>query len=88
MDALDAEIARKRAVEEQKKGDISDEKTVDVVVKVPVKKTRNVAIKNVTHTSSWRIENKADIDKYVDQLKQSLLNEIDKDDVDVVNVEF
>ena len=58
------------------------------MVKVPVKKTKNVTIKNVTHTSSWRIESEADIDKCVNQLKQSLMSELGKDDVDVVNVEF
>ena len=62
--------------------------TVDVAVKVPVKKTKNVTMKNVTHTSSWRIESEADVDKCIDQLKKSLLEELGKDDVDIVNVEF
>ena len=58
------------------------------MVKVPVKKTKNVTIKNVTHTSSWRIENEADVDKYIDQLRKSLIDELGKDDVDIVNIEF
>ena len=88
MDALDADIAKKKAEEEQKKTAGEGGKPVDIVVKVPVKKTRNVTIKNVTHTSSWRIESEADVDKCINQLKQSLMNELGKDDVDVVNVEF
>lgn len=89
MDALDAEIARKKAEEEQQKtGGSAGGATVDVAVKVPVKKTKNVTMKNVTHTSSWRIESEADIDKCIDQLKKSLLEELGKDDVDIVNVEF
>ena len=86
MDALDADLAKKKAEEEQKKN--GGENPVDIVVKVPVKKTRNVTIKNVTHTSSWRIESEADVDKCVDQLKKSLMSELSKEDVDVVNVEF
>ena len=89
MDALDAEIARKKAEEEQQKaGGSASGATVDVAVKVPVKKTKNVTMKNVTHTSSWRIESEADVDKCIDQLKKSLLEELGKDDVDIVNVEF
>ena len=86
MDALDADIAKRKAEEEQKKN--GGEHPVDVVVKVPVKKTRNVTIKNVTHTSSWRIESEADVERYIDQLRKSLMSELGKDDTDVVNVEF
>lgn len=43
-------------------------------------------MKNVTHTASWRIESAADVEKYIEQLKVSLLAELDANDV--VNVEF
>lgn len=86
MDALDADLAKKKAKEEQKKN--GGEHPADIVVKVPIKKTRNVTIKNVTHTSSWRIESEADVDIFVNQLKKSLISELGKEDVDVVNVEF
>lgn len=88
MDALDAEIAKKKAEEEKQNIANGDGGQVDVVIKVPVKKTKNVTIKNVTHTSSWRIESAEDVEKYVNQLRQTLLSELNKDDVDVVNVEF
>lgn len=88
MDALDAELARKKAAEAQAQAGKEGGVAVDLTVKVPVKKTKNVTIKNVTHTSSWRIESEADVEKYVEQLKKSLISEINKDDVDVVNVEF
>jgi hypothetical protein len=87
MDALDAKIARKKAEDEQKEKNTNGNAT-DIVVKVPVKKTKNVTIKNVTHTSSWRIENADDVEKYVNQLRSSLLNEINNESVDVVNIEF
>ena len=88
MDALDAELAKKKAAEAQQQGGGDGDPKVDLVVKVPVKKTKNVTIKNVTHTSSWRIESEADIDKCVEQLRESLKDELAKDGVDIVNIEF
>lgn len=85
MDAMDAELARKKAEEEEKKKN-PDGATAGSVVKVPVKKTRNVTIKNVTHTSSWRIESADDVEKCVSQLRKSLMDELDGNDI--VNVEF
>ena len=86
MDALDADIARKKAEEAQVKSAEEGKEPIDFVVKNPVKKTKNVTIKNVTHTSSWRIESAKDIEKYVEQLRKSLMSELDGNDV--VNVEF
>ncbi|SFH58032.1 hypothetical protein SAMN04487830_102124 [Pseudobutyrivibrio sp. OR37] len=83
MNELDAAIAAKRAAENAASGDVP---TPDVVVKVPKKKTKNVTIKTVAHTSSWRIEKAEDVDKYIDQLKKSLLDELNENDI--VNVEF
>lgn len=85
MDAIDADIARKKAEEEEKKQN-PDGGSADIIVKVPVKKTRNVTIKNVTHTSSWRIESVEDVEKCVNQLRKSLMDELNGNDV--VNVEF
>lgn len=84
MDAMDAEIVRRKIEEEEKKN--PDGSAVDIVVRVPIKKTKNVSIKNVTHTSSWRIENAEDVEKCVGQLRRSLLAELDVNDI--VNVEF
>ena len=79
MSDLDAALAAKKAAS----GDVP---TPDVVVKVPQKKTKNVTIKTVAHTSSWRIEKAEDVDKYINQLKKSLLDELNENDI--VNVEF
>ncbi len=84
MDALDAEIVRKRAAEEKRKN--PDSTGVGVTVKVPVKKTRNITIKSVTHTSSWRIESAEDIETHIAQLRRSLMDELNENDV--LNVEF
>ncbi len=85
MDAIDVKIAQRKAEEEEKKKNPNN-KTVDITVKVPIKKTKNITIKNITHTASWRIENAEDIDKYIGQLKKSLLAELEENDV--VNIEF
>lgn len=85
MDAIDVKIAQRKAEEEEKKKNPNN-KTVDITVKVPIKKTKNITIKNITHTASWRIENAEDIEKYIGQLKKSLLAELEENDV--VNIEF
>ena len=85
MDTLDADIAKKKAEEEEKRKNLNGG-SVDVIIKVPIKKTKNVTIKNITHTSSWRIESPEDVEKCVEQLRKSLLAELDANDI--VNVEF
>ena len=83
MNDLDAAIEAKKAAANAT--DVDTAKP-DMIVKVPQKKTKNVTIKTVAHTSSWRIEKAEDVDKYIDQLKKSLLDELNENDI--VNVEF
>ena len=40
----------------------------------------------MTGTASWRLESKADIDRYMDGLRRSLEAQLDEDTI--VNVEF
>ena len=84
MDTLDAEIAKRKA--EKNPPVVGGD--VDIVIPVPVKKTKNVTIKHITHTSSWRIENEADVNKYIEELRKSLLSEIGSNDADIINIEF
>ena len=96
MDALDRQIAEKkaeearRAAEEAARKAKEQGKPVDIVAEPPikydVKKTKNVTIKNMTHTSSWRLENAEDIDKVLEALRKTLLAELEGNDI--VNVEF
>ncbi|SFG31088.1 hypothetical protein SAMN05216356_105117 [Oribacterium sp. WCC10] len=87
MNDLDAELAAKNAREEQLKKQKPDEPNTDLVIEVPKKKkTKNVTIKNVAHTSSWRIEKAEDVDRYIEELRKSLLGELNQNDI--VNVEF
>ena len=89
MNELDAKLVAKKAKEAQevqKNAADATEAHVDIVVDVPVKKTKNVTIKNVARTSSWRLESNADVEKYVEQLRKRLLEELSENDI--VNVEF
>ncbi|MDC7301010.1 BREX system P-loop protein BrxC [Agathobacter ruminis] len=89
MSALDAKLAAEKAAkiaQQQQSGGESYVTPVDAVIDMPVKKTKNVSIKNVAMTSSWRIEKAEDVDKYVDQLKKSLMDELNNNDI--INVEF
>ena len=54
--------------------------------KYNVKKTKNVTIKDMTHTSSWRLESPEDVENVLDALRKSLLTELNESDI--VNVEF
>lgn len=97
MTARDNEIARRkaeearRAAEEAARKAKEEGRTVPVEVKedpavYKVKKTKNVTIKNMTHTSSWRLESAEDVEKVLDSLRNSLLAELNENDI--LNVEF
>lgn len=93
MDALDNKLAQQRAEEEarRKAEEAKQSGTPAAEVEVtpaPVKirKTKNVSIKMMTGTSSWRLESKADIDKYIAVLRETLEAQLDEDTI--VNVEF
>jgi hypothetical protein len=95
MDKMDQNIALKKAEEIRKAleaqaaktGNIDKEKIeVEVKKEVKVKKTKNVPIKNMTKTASWRIESREDVDRYIEELRLKLISELDTDTI--VNIEF
>ena len=94
MNRMDADIARRKAEEERRRAEEEAAKKgmsvedIDKVqtVEVPLKTTKNVAIKSVTRTSSWRIENEEDVDRYIASLRKYILQEL-KEDV-IINIEF
>lgn len=95
MDKMDQDIALKKAEEVRKvleaeaaKTGTVDQEKIDVEVKkeVKVKKSKNVSIKSMTKTASWRIESKEDVDRYVEELRLKLISELDVDTI--VNIEF
>ena len=91
MDALDNKLAQQRAAEEaRRKAEEAKQNgnpTAEVdPAPVKIRKTKNVSIKMMTGTSSWRLESKADIDKYIAGLRDTLEAQLAEDTI--VNVEF
>lgn len=92
MDALDAQLARKKAEEEAQR----QEKAAQALgIPVPEeqrptpyqpRKSKNVTIKSMARTSSWRLERPEDIDKALSDLRKALEAELAENDI--VNVEF
>ena len=50
------------------------------------KKPRNISIKSINNVNSWQIENEADVDKYLSELRQRILSEIAEDSI--IYIEF
>lgn len=92
MDALDAQLAWKKAEDEARR----QAKAAEALgVTVPeeckptayqARKSKNVTIKSMARTSSWRLEKPEDIDKVLFQLRKALTAELEENDI--VNVEF
>ncbi len=51
-----------------------------------IKKHKNISIKTISLSASWQIETPQDVDKYIAQLKERLLKELEEDTI--VNIEF
>ena len=83
-----AEAEQKRLEEEaRKRGEtvtVPQPKVQQPAVKV--RTTKNLSIKTVAKAASWRLENAADVDKYLSALRENLLKEIADDSI--VNVEL
>ena len=60
---------------------IEDDKTA-----FKVRTTKNISIKTVAKTASWRLESREDVDKYLASLRENLLKEINEDII--VNIEL
>jgi len=93
MDELDRKLAKqkveeaaRRQAEEAKKNGESTPDAAVTPAPVKIRKTKNVSIKMMTGTASWRLESKEDIDRYMDSLRKSLEAQLDEDTI--VNVEF
>lgn len=64
----------------------STETIAEPEVEYKVRTTKNISIKTVAKTASWRLESKADVDKYLSVLRENLLKEINDDTI--VNIEL
>lgn len=88
-----AEEVRKKLEEQAKQMGICDTNVIEQQVKEVIKekgyygkKVKNITLKKVSKTSSWRIESVEDVDRYLNDLRLNLVSELDMDTI--VNVEF
>jgi len=100
MDRLDQEIAAKKTEEVRKKLEAEAkvngrydtyliEQQVSQIAEEKgyhCKQVKNISFKKVAKTSSWHIENKEDVERYIEDLRLKLMNELDADTI--VNIEF
>ena len=87
--AAKAEAERKRQEEDaEKRGETVKpaEKVAEPQPVYKVRTTKNVSIKTVAKTASWRLGSKDDVDKYLAALRENLLKEMDEDTI--VNIEL
>lgn len=81
MNDIDAEEA-KIAVPAHAAGN----EATDTAPPVITKKRKNVSIKSLNHQGSWEIENEADIDAYLNKLREQIKSQIE--DNTIVRIEF
>ena len=94
MDELDIKLQHQKQQDLEKQRKDAENETAapqDFKIAEPpatfkLPKTKNVSIKYVAHTSSWRLQTAEDVDKYLEQLRQALLKELETSDI--VNIEF
>ena len=87
--AAKAEAEQRRREEEAKKrGETVKpaEKVAESQPEYKVRTTKNISIKTVARTASWRLESREDIDKYLSVLRENLLKEMDEDTI--INIEL
>lgn len=63
---------------------VPGEETINTTVeptKVKTKKRKNISISNVAGARAYSIENEQDIDKFLAQMKQKLMNELEEDTI-------
>ncbi len=55
-------------------------------IRKPVIKRKNISIKDINPSNSWRIETREDLDEYIEELKAKLENELEENTI--LNIEF
>jgi len=55
-------------------------------IKKPVIRRKNIRIRDINPSNSWRIETRADLDKYIGELKEKLEKELGENTI--LNIEF
>lgn len=86
-DKLKIRFLNEIRVEQDKKAkeENIDDTDGDTIV-IPSKRHRSISIKDINVSNSWQIESKADLEKYLQDLKTRLEKEIE--DNTILNIEF
>lgn len=82
---LAEEKARKKA-KEQRANHPAEEPIDPPTVEIKVKRTKNISIKAVAKTASWRLESEEDIEKCLTELRKNLIAQLAEDTI--INIEL
>lgn len=82
---IEADALKIRLLNEMSNKDLEDEDG-DSVPKPAIKTEKSISIRNVTLASTWQIETPEDLDKYIKDLREKILKELEQDTI--VNIEF
>ncbi len=80
------EIRDEEVKRAEKANDNPNTITAGLDIKVDFKKVKNISIKDINKSSSWQIESKEDIEKYIRELKTRLEKEFEENQI--LNIEF
>lgn len=89
------EVAKRLKIEQEKRNEEAKQRgeevkaeafIEDVKQEFKVRTTKNISIKTVAKTASWRLESSEDIEKYLAVLRENLLKEIKEDTI--INIEL
>ena len=78
------EIASELEKQKPEAGPIDDGDST--TIKKPVIRRKNIRIRDINPSNSWRIETRADLDKYIGELKEKLEKELGENTI--LNIEF
>jgi type I restriction enzyme R subunit len=84
IEKKDEQIASENISERVKQG--ADAADTGTGLGLRFKKRRSISIRSINIASSWQIETIKDLDKYMDALKERILEELDADTI--INIEF
>ena len=92
-DALKIRLLNEIAAEELKlteqnadDGENGNKETPETLTPQHLKKKKTISIKSINNLSTWRIESKDDVDRYIEELKKKLYKTLEEDTI--INIEF
>ena len=89
---MEADILKMRYLEEianeleRQKQEVTEDNGDIIATKEPLIKRKNISIRDINPSNSWRVESKEDLDKYLEKLKDRLEKELEENTI--LNIEF